>query len=169
MVHLDDAGPPSAVQHRHVEHAVTKSTSRGVSRMSTDDAAILRRHIENLSAHDYDAFKDVIGPNAIAHKLAEEYEDAHGAEAITDMIRNFQTIFPDHEVAIDHILASDGFAAAQTTHRGTHLGEGSAVAPGGRRVEFRVHVHARIEDGQIVELWETWDRLGVREQMTAEV
>jgi steroid delta-isomerase-like uncharacterized protein len=87
-----------------------------------------------------------------------------GAQAIFSMIR---TGFPDHDAVIHDQVAENDKVATRKSFTGTHDGEFLGVPPTGRRVTINVIDIVRVQDGMIVEHWNTVDLLGAMQQMGA--
>jgi predicted ester cyclase len=53
------------------------------------------------------------------------------------------------------------------TFRGTHRGEFAGIPATGKAVSMSVTTIYRISDGQVVDLWENYDALGLLQQLGA--
>lgn len=132
--------------------------------MSKEHIALVERYIAAMNAHDYDTVVSLLTPDHVFHGVLS---DEHGAESFRQVIARYHSVFPDQRMTVEHIFAGDEFVGARVRHQGTHEGEGWPIPPTGRRAEFPVHLHVRVEDGKLAEVWEQWDRAAVREQLTA--
>lgn len=81
----------------------------------------------------------------------------------------FYAAFPDlrHEVKL--VAVEGERAAVRFLLHGIHTGEFAGIAPTGRPVTVSATATMRVADGQIVELWGEFDRLGLIEQLTSDV
>jgi predicted ester cyclase len=67
------------------------------------------------------------------------------------------------------MIAEGDLVAYHSVWTGIHLGESRGIRPTGRRVEWHATCYRRVRDGKVVELWGTYDWLGVLEQLGATV
>ena len=75
--------------------------------------------------------------------------------------------FADWQMISKDLIAGGNKVAARIAVRGTHQGPLVGLAPTGRAVAFSGVEILRIADGQIVERWGTFDRLGLLQQLGA--
>jgi predicted ester cyclase len=97
-----------------------------------------------------------------AHELVKEGSSEH--PPIED-IKNFLSIFPDAQMRIDDIFASEDKAVYRWTGTGTHRGEFMGIAPTGKRVTIEGITIARVENGQVVETWRQFEFMGALETL----
>ena len=88
-----------------------------------------------------------------------------GAVGHTQSIVDCLTAFPDLEVAIEELIAEGDLVMVRTTWRGTHQGPFWEIPPTGRPVSCSSIVIFRLAFGQLVERWESLDRLDVLRQL----
>lgn len=70
---------------------------------------------------------------------------------------------------LDLILAEGDLVAARWTTEGTNTGPWAGRPPTGKRARFSGVNIFRIEGGQVVELWNHRDDLGLMQQIGAEI
>lgn len=97
-----------------------------------------------------------------AHDFVREGSSEHPP---IDDIKNFLSVFPDAEMRIDDIFASEDKAVYRWTGTGTHQGEFLGIAPTGKRVTIQGITIARVENGQVVETWRQFDFMGALEML----
>jgi predicted ester cyclase len=73
--------------------------------------------------------------------------------------------FPDLHYAVEDQIAEGDKVVTRYTASGTHQGELMGVAPTGSRVEIRGISITRIKGGKIEEIWESYDALGMMQQL----
>jgi steroid delta-isomerase-like uncharacterized protein len=84
---------------------------------------------------------------------------------LKQFILRFRAAFPDAVLTIEDMVAEDDRVAARWTMRGTHTGEFNGIPATGRPVTMAGFGLARIQDGQIAELWHLEDDLAVLRQL----
>jgi predicted ester cyclase len=115
-----------------------------VPSMSTtrgDDARLLDHHLP-----------PGIPPNAEGHKA---------------WIHLARAGFPDIHLTIEDMIVEGGNVVARMTVTGTQTGEFMGVPPSGRSILVAAIAISRIVDGKSVEYWETFDALGMMQQIGA--
>lgn len=75
----------------------------------------------------------------------------HGRDAYEEYAHEVLPAFPDLQLSVDDVLASDEVVMVEWTWTGTHEGEFEGIAPTGREVEVRGMSTVMIEDGKIHE------------------
>jgi predicted ester cyclase len=89
-------------------------------------------------------------------------------EGFVEVLQRFHAMFPDTVTRIDHIFGSGDFVAVRETVRGTDSGDGvNRPTPTGNTFDFTTHLHARIEDGKVAEIWEVFNVLALRNALHA--
>jgi predicted ester cyclase len=78
---------------------------------------------------------------------------------------------PDYQAHLEALIAEGDMVVARITFTGTHTGlfqlGPRVLTPTGKALREAELLMFRIADGKIVELWATWDRLSVLEQLGA--
>lgn len=82
-----------------------------------------------------------------------------GPEPFRAFHANLRSALPDIHVEIRDIVAEGDRVAVRIHIEGTHCGQGLGVQPSGNRVKIGGMVVARIQNGRIVEAWNTLDLL----------
>ena len=75
------------------------------------------------------------------------------------------TAFPDGRWVIDDVVAEGEKVVLRYTFRGIHQGDLMGIPPTGKSVSFTRMTIYRIVDGMLVEFWESFDRLGLYQQL----
>lgn len=131
---------------------------------SEDDTDLIRDLFTALEEKDEDLFYDIVSEDFIfspAGLSAEEYLDDELA---------FYEAFPDLTNELDMLFAGEGFVAFRWTFRGTHSGGGgpgflSEYEATDKEVDVTGINIARVENGQIAEMWAEWDTLTLCHQL----
>lgn len=123
---------------------------------------LFRRSIESLNNRDQGAFAETHTEDVVLH---DHDEDLHGIEAAIEHEWTIYDAFPDMEYSLEHILAEDDLVAGRWIVSGTHEGEFEGIPPTGEEVEVPASGLFQVENGKISEVWLTYDRLGLLQQL----
>lgn len=104
--------------------------------------------------------------------LADTVRFHHGGEArdvsrdgLGAAILQWREAFPNLQMHVGDIVATEDLAAVRARFFGTHRGEWRGTAPTGRTVTMDLMMFFRFEDGRVVEIWEVDDRLSFERQL----
>jgi predicted SnoaL-like aldol condensation-catalyzing enzyme len=127
--------------------------------MSTEaNEAVVRRLYEEMwNRGEFAVADELIAPTETHH--AHGRTVAGGPEAQTRAARAFRKAFPDNHLTLEVVVSGGDLVAARWRIAATH-------ADTGARITDYVGVNIfRIVDGQIVEIWDTRDDLGLFSQL----
>ena len=110
---------------------------------------------------------ELFASEAIAHGLGEAEAQVRGPAEFKTFWRSLRSALPDMRIRIEDTIAAGDKVAARVVLEGAHRGDGLGVPPTGRRVTVSGVVIVRISGGQIVEGWNSWDQLGLLQQIGA--
>jgi steroid delta-isomerase-like uncharacterized protein len=130
---------------------------------------VVRRFYEELwNRGNFQAADDLVSADYVRHDLrpGEAPPGPAGQKAVA---QRFREAFPDVRLEVEALVAEGDLVAARWTMSATHTGVWGEVAPTGRKVRFVGVNFFRIADGQIAEIWNVRDDLGLREQLGAVV
>ncbi|MBT2498910.1 ester cyclase [Agromyces sp. ISL-38] len=129
--------------------------------MSEENKALTRRSWE--APDNPDIIDEVYAPDLIWHDPGQEIQ---GSEEAKQYIAKYKSAFPDLSVTVEDEIAEGDKVVTRWTLRGTHHGEIEEFGPPtGRQVELNGISISRIEGGKIVEEWNSYDNLGVMQQL----
>ena len=129
--------------------------------MSEENKALARRSWESVD--NPDTLGEVYAPDVVWHNPEG---DIRGLEEAKQFVAMFETAFPDISATVEDVVAEGDKVVSRVTIRGTHQGEVEEFGPPtGRRVEVQGLSLHRIEDGKIVEEWNSYDNLSVLQQL----
>jgi predicted ester cyclase len=131
-----------------------------------DAKLIVKRLIEEPWKGNFDVIDEYVAPSYVGHDPAEP-EPIRGPAGVRANIDKYLAGFPGGAIAVDDQFAQGDKVATRWTGRGTHTGEVAGVAPTGKDVTVSGLTFSRLEGGQIVEEWTTWDTLGMLVQLGA--
>lgn len=127
-----------------------------------DNIAAVRRVTEAMNAGNLAAFDDLYSPEYVIHVAGWPDLDRDGFRKAVAALR---TAFPDFQIILEDIFATEEKVAFRFTHRGTHRGEYAGVAPTGKQMVWGGIVISRFEGNRWVEDWEFSDTLGLLQQL----
>ena len=129
---------------------------------------LVRRDIEEIwNEGAYDLVEELYADDFVHHDPTYPGE-IRGPDDQEEFIRMYNTAFPG-TITIEELLVEDDVVAVRWTGHGTHEGEFMGIEPTQEEVEIAGMSMARIEDGEIAELWSNYDALGMMSQIgTAE-
>lgn len=131
-----------------------------------DGTEIVRRYIDLMNQRDFDGLEAVLTEDHVWHAVAAGV-DRRGVDGFREVIERYTASLPDMVMTIHHIFGDGRMVGVRLTHAGTHTEDGgwARLAPTGKPLEFVMHLHARLEGDRIAEVWETWDRAVMNEQL----
>ena len=126
-------------------------------------ALIRRLFDEVLNKGNFGLLDQLIGASYVEHNpIANQ---AAGAAGIRDKIQTMRKAFPDLRFVLDELIGEGEFVAARYHWQGTHKGTFLGIAPTGRRLSVRGMDFYRLEDGRLIEHWDTVDEFGMLSQL----
>ncbi len=129
--------------------------------MSEENKALARRSWEIVNHPD--SLEEAYAPDVVWHMPDQE---VRGIEEAKQFVSMFKTAFPDMRATVEDVVAEGDKVVTRVTIRGTHQGEVEEFGPPtGRQMEGHSLSLHRIEDGKIVEEWNSWDNLSLMQQL----
>ena len=124
---------------------------------------LLDRHLAAENAHDLAGTLATLTDDCefVDHALGMQWSGHDGAAAHYTM---WWSAF-DTEVVGERLHMAEGSAVAETTWRGTHVGEFMGIAPTGSSVEFAVAVVVEFRDGRMAGERFYWDGARLARQL----
>ncbi|MFE2990983.1 ester cyclase [Streptomyces sp. NPDC059262] len=111
-----------------------------------------------------DALDEIVAPESIDHDPAPG--QMSGAEGYKAMFGELRAAFPDLNVEVEHLVATDDELAFAYSITGTHLGPLMGQPATGKKVSYRGMQISRFNsDGKLVERWGSSDQLGMLRQL----
>ncbi len=129
-----------------------------------ENTALVRRFFaEMLNRGDITVGDQLFAVDAFDH--AGFPGQVSGREGFKQAVRMVHEAFPDIHYTAEDMVAAGDRVTTRWTLRGTHAGEFLGIAATGKQVTVTGINILRFADGQIVECWEEWDRLGMLQQL----
>ena len=145
--------------------AQTHNQPQGAS--MSDNAAVVRRLYEQCLNHDrLDLLPELVSPNVINHTYAG---DKIGLPDFTQGIQALRRSLSHQHFTVEGVVAHDDQAAAHWTMTAINSGPLAGLPPSNKQITQHGVVFYRFENGNIAEVWLQVDRLGVFQQIGAEI
>lgn len=128
--------------------------------MTTDSNKVLVRAFADAgNQNDLGAFDRLLTPSFVRHCEATPEVSVTNCEEFKQFYRDTATTFPDQRMDLLTLVAEGDRVAFWGKFSGTQQGPMGPFPPTGKRMESDCGGIFRIENGQIAELWVTWDNL----------
>jgi steroid delta-isomerase-like uncharacterized protein len=135
--------------------------------VSEENKILARRFIEEVfNDGNLDAIEELLDPDWVTHD-PNMPEDPRGHEGARQFAKGCRSAFPDLHISIKDQLAEGDEVATRWTARGTHQGEAVGTPPSGNQVTVVGMTIDRISGGKLVETWDSYDALGMMQQIGA--
>lgn len=132
--------------------------------MSAENKALVRRWFQEVWSNGrVEAIDEMLGSGAVVHGLGGP--DLHGPNGFKPFHAAYRDAFPDVTIEVDDIVAEGDIVAVRWSAAGTHRGAGLGVAATGTQVRFCGMAFVRVEGGKLVEGWNSFDQLGMFQQL----
>lgn len=135
--------------------------------MSEENKALVRRWFEEVfNQQDFDVAEEIVAQDHVDHDPTLP-DTPSGPEGVKQSVSLYHGAFPDAHITVEDQIAEGDLVATRWTGRGTHQGDLMGVPPGGNRVTVAGITINRISGGKIVESWDSYDALGMMQQVGA--
>jgi steroid delta-isomerase-like uncharacterized protein len=129
-----------------------------------DHATTMRSAYERISAGDVAGFGDLIAEDFIEHQSGPGLPPTK--EGALEFFRILLTAFPDMQMEVEDLIASEDKTVARVKATATHVGEFMGVPSTGKRVEVQLIDIMRFDDaGLVCEHWGVTDMLSLMQQL----
>jgi len=134
--------------------------------MTSDETKVLvKRFVEATNMRQLDVLDQLIAPNFVRHCQATPQLDIRSREQFKDFLRQDAAVFPDNTLTLTHLLAEGDLAAAWGTYEGTQMGQMGPFPASGKKARVDIGAVLRVENGNVAELWITWDNMTLVAQL----
>lgn len=128
----------------------------------------LRRWFEEVwNARRLELADEILAPGAILHEASVSGETLVGAEAFMAHARALLEAIPDLHFEVEQVVADGAAASARLVVTGRLTGRGLGVEPNGQAFRITGMAMGRYRDGRCVEGWNSFDLLGLFQQLDA--
>ena len=131
---------------------------------------VARRVFASFAAHDLDAFRGLLHPDAVLDVGGRA--TIAGADAVVAAVSVTLSAIPDLRVTVTSLFAQGPFAAAEVVREGTHTGkavlpDGTPLPPSGRTVRLPECLVFTVGDGKVTRMAPYVDMLDSLRQLGA--
>jgi ketosteroid isomerase-like protein len=130
-----------------------------------ENKAVVRRFIEAVwNDGQLDLLDDLIAEGATMTFRGQTSPPLSPTQ-VGVTIAEWRAAFPDFRFELADLIAEGDKVVARVPFTGTQTGPLMDIAPTGRPVQVGEILILRLADGKIVEAWEEYDELGMRQQL----
>jgi len=108
---------------------------------------------------------DLLAPDAVAKGQRGATAEIRGPEEFAKFVREMRGAFPDIKVNVEDVFGAGDKVVLRWSGVMTHTGDAPGLPASGQTVRVGGITIAQIVDGRIVEGWDSWDQLGMLEQI----
>jgi len=125
---------------------------------------------EVLIGHNLDILSQIASPNILVHPTAMPCEASYfSTNGVGAWLSSQWKSFPDLSITDYFTLAQGDIVAVHWTAQGTSKDNFIMLPPTGKPIEYTGSSMYRIEEGKIVEIWETRNTLAIMKQLNPEI
>ena len=137
--------------------------------MSTDEnIQLMRRWFQEVwNEGRTQTVHELLSSDAVARGQRGGESEIHGPDEFEKFVREIRGAFPDIQVKVEDVFGVGDKVVLRWSGVMTHTGDAPGLPASGRTVRSGGISIARIVDGKIVEGWDSWDQLGMLEQIGA--
>ncbi|MFC1714280.1 ester cyclase [Candidatus Poribacteria bacterium] len=132
-----------------------------------NEAVIMRMMNEFWNGKNVDVASEIMVEDLVSHNPpASALYPSDGLENLKQFAADIFTAFPDFQVTFDDLIFQGDKAVGRWRSSGTHQDAFMGIPATGRHISVTGQTVYRFADGKIVEMWWSWDALGMMQQMT---
>ena len=132
--------------------------------MSAQNAELSRRIFEDVwNRKNLSAVDDIISADYVHHDANSPA--ATGIDGYKQFVTYYMSAFPDAQFTIHDAFTDGENEVTRWTVTGTHEGELAGIPRTGRRFSVTGISIGRVVNGKITESWNSWDALGMMQQL----
>ncbi len=144
--------------------AAAQQTSATTPDQSAIVSAAIHKFYQAYNDHSASSWEQAMAPNYVGHVNGQTIPSR---EAGKGFVAALLSAFPDIHYSIEDELQVGERAAVRWSAKATHTGTLFGLAPTQKKVTMIGMTIFRVQNGQIVELWDVWDEAGLMKQLGA--
>lgn len=136
--------------------------------MSADqNKAVVRRFFDEVcNGRKLEVANEIMAADFKYHEPASISPGGSGPEAMKQEVSIYHRGLPDARWVVHEVLAAENDAVVvRWTGQGTHTGDLNGIPPTGKSISVEALSLFHLRNGQIVEMWDVWDALGLMQQI----
>ena len=132
--------------------------------MSEENKAKYRRVVEEAASQgNLDVLDELVSKEFVYHEPGSP--EFRGPDGFKQMLTMYRTAFPDLHMHVEDQIAEGDTVVTRWTAHGTHGGDLAGLPATGKEIHISGIAIDRFADGMIVEEWESFDGLGMMQQL----
>ena len=135
--------------------------------MSTNEAhnkEVIRILFEEVwNEKNFDNFNKKVASPVTMHFRGASFPT--NIDDLRKLVDYWHQAFSDLHYEIGHLIAEDDMVAVRLTVSGKHTGTWEGMSATGHAIKFSEMMFFRFENGIIVEMWEDYDELSLRQKL----
>src|SRR5215471_10684929 len=136
--------------------------------MRTDPKALVHRWFDEVwNQGREETIDELFSEDGVALGLGIGDAPVHGPAGFKVFWRNIRAALPDVHISVEDTVVEGDKVVVRVVLTGSHQGDGLGVAPTGRRVQIAGIILVQFADGRITRGWNSWDQLGLLQQLGA--
>lgn len=134
--------------------------------MSTqENKAVITRHFDEVwNKGNIDVSIETLSTDYI-RRDPNTPDATAGLDSYRQVVTTYRTAFPDLHFTLEDQIAEADLVSVRWKASGTHKGQLANIPPTGKSINVTGMSICRFADGKIVESWESWDALGMLQQL----
>jgi steroid delta-isomerase-like uncharacterized protein len=141
-----------------------RNMSEGSAMLDANKKISSRLIEEAFNKGRYDVLDELIAPTFVQHDPSNP-TDLVGVDGLRGFVELYRTSFPDLKVTIEEQIAEGDRVVTRWTAVGTHQADLLGIAATGKQATVTGVTIDTIADGKIAESYNTWDTLGLLQQL----
>jgi steroid delta-isomerase-like uncharacterized protein len=129
-----------------------------------ENEAVIRQVLALIDERNLDEAFELYAIDYIYHGPTGELRGRDGIRGLWEV---FLTGFPDLHSTIEDVVSKGDKVVLRWRLEGTHTGDFLGIAPSNKNITLGVTEIFRVANGQLVEAWDQYDRLGLLQQIGA--
>ena len=133
-----------------------------------ENVAATRRWFEEVwNQRRVETIHELVAPDCVIQGVSETGEAMRGPDAFLQVYNRLVGAFPDIHMTVEDCFGAGDMVAARWSGEMSHTGHGLGIDPSGATLELSGLTMVRFANGQVVETWDQWDKLGMFKQIEA--
>jgi steroid delta-isomerase-like uncharacterized protein len=131
--------------------------------MSAENKALAHRWFDEVwNKGQASSIDELLAGDAVVYGLGENLQGPAGFKPFHDAYRG---AFPDLSIRLEEVITEGDKVAVRWSATGTHRGDTLGFPATGKRVQMTGMAFLKVKGGQFVEGWNTFDQLGMLQQL----